>query len=274
MIVDAHCHAWRRWPYRPRVPDCRERGRVEQLLWEMDRHGVGRAVLVCARIENNADNNEYVARCVAAAPERLVPFADVDCSWSAAYHRPGAAARLAAAAAHHRLRGFTHYLREDQDWFASDEGEAFWRCAADRGLIASVSLTPAWQPALRVLAARYPAITFLCHHLAGARAADPAGIDAVVASAGQPNIWIKLSGFHYAAARPWDYPQADAIQVARRLCDAFGPERLCWGSDYPVARFFVTYQQTLEVVRTHCGFLRPADLELVLGGNMERLLAG
>ena len=93
MIIDSHTHAWEYWPYEPPVPDHNSRGRVEQLLWEMDRNGVDKAVLVCARIEHNPHNNDYVAEQIRAYPDRLVQFADVDCSWSAEYHTPGAAER-------------------------------------------------------------------------------------------------------------------------------------------------------------------------------------
>ena len=61
MIIDSHTHAWEYWPYEPPVPDHESRGRVEQLLWEMDRSGVDVSVLVCARIEHNPRNNDYVA---------------------------------------------------------------------------------------------------------------------------------------------------------------------------------------------------------------------
>ena len=61
MIIDSHTHAWEFWPYEPPVPDHNSRGRVEQLLWEMDRNGVDKSVLVCARIEHNPHNNDYVA---------------------------------------------------------------------------------------------------------------------------------------------------------------------------------------------------------------------
>ena len=37
MVIDSHTHAWKYWPYQPPVPDPESRGRVEQLLWEMDR---------------------------------------------------------------------------------------------------------------------------------------------------------------------------------------------------------------------------------------------
>ena len=64
MILDSHTHAWDRWPYDPPVPDPESRGRVEQLLWEMDRNGVDQAIVVCARIDHNPDDNDYIAECV------------------------------------------------------------------------------------------------------------------------------------------------------------------------------------------------------------------
>ena len=126
MIIDSHTHAWEYWPYEPPVPDHNSRGRAEQLLWEMDRNGVDKAVLVCARIEHNPHNNDYVAEQVRAHPSRLVQFADVDCSWSAEYHTRGAAARLKVAAAKYQLKGYTHYVKSDTEWFASAEGLAFF----------------------------------------------------------------------------------------------------------------------------------------------------
>ena len=41
---------------------------------------------------------------------------------------------------------------------------------------------------------------------------------------------------------------------------------------YPPVLWYMTYQQSLEAVRTHCGFIPEADRGLVLGGNMAGLL--
>jgi predicted TIM-barrel fold metal-dependent hydrolase len=71
MIIDSHCHAWARWPYQPPVPDDEQRGRVEQLLHEMEINGVDQAMIVCAQIDHNPDNNAYIARMAAQYPERL-----------------------------------------------------------------------------------------------------------------------------------------------------------------------------------------------------------
>ena len=53
----------------------------------------------------------------------------------------------------------------------------------------------------------------------------------------------------------------------------YGPDRLCWGSDYPVVRRAMTYRQALEAVRVHCPFIPTEHKERILGGNLERLLA-
>lgn len=275
MIIDSHTHAWEIWPYEPEVAGCDVHGQVEHLLWEMDRSEVDKAVLVCARIDHNPYNNDYIAEQVKAYPDRLIQFADVDCSWHEAYHTPGAAERLAAAAEKYNLKGFTHYLKSDFDWFESADGIAFFEKAAELNLIASLALGASWQPALRRLAERFPGVTFLCHHMAGCRtgAAAKDTVPEVLQSAALPNIHIKLSGFHYVSSVEWDYPYSDTFWIVRKLYEHYGPERLCWASDYPPVKLSMSYRQSLEVVRKHCTFISESDMALILGGNMQRLLA-
>lgn len=277
MIVDSHCHAWRYWPYEPPVPDPESRGAVEQLLWEMDQNGVDKAVLVCARIEHNPDNNDYVAYQTSRFPDRLYQFADVDCRWWETYHLPGAAGRLREAVERYNLRGFTHYFdpQDDGSWYLSDEGLAFLKAAVDLKQIASFAMPARLQPVLRQLAERFPTLHFLCHHMAGVRLAegpDGLGLREVFASAALPNIHVKLSGFHYVNPVGWDFPHPAVRPVVQALYDAYGPERLHWGSDYPVLRKAMTYQQSLEAVRTYCDFIAPADLPRILGDSLYDLL--
>jgi L-fuconolactonase len=277
VIIDSHCHAWRFWPYQPPVPDPMSRGIVEQLLFEMDQNGVERAAVVCARIDHNPDNNDYVAEAVRRYPGRLYQIADVDCSWTETYHTPGAADRLAATIDRYRTKGFTHYVRADDDgsWFLSDEGLAFFRVAAERRQIVSLAIPPRLQPVLRQVAERFPEVPFLCHHMAGARASEEPPypiLSEILASARQPNIYIKLSGFHYVAQVGWEYPFPECARIVRALYEHFGPERLLWGSDYPVVRRFMTYQHALEAFRSHCDFIPEADRQKILGESLRRLL--
>jgi len=277
MIIDSHCHAWTRWPYQPPVPDDEYRGRVEQLLHEMDVNGVDQAMIVCAQIEHNPDNNAYIAQAVSQYSDRLHQVADVDCSWSPTYHQPGAADRLRQAAERWPLKGFTHYLKGEDDgaWLYSEEGLAFFKVAEEKKLIASIACRPHQQAAIRQVAERFPSVPILCHHLAGVKASEEPphpNLKAVLASAKLPNIYIKLSGFHYCTHVNWDYPYSDTHWVIRTLYEHFGPYRMCWGSDYPVVRFFMTYRHALEAFRTHCTFVPDEDKAWILGKTLHRLL--
>jgi L-fuconolactonase len=275
VIVDSHTHAWVRWPYEPEVPDEATKGSVEHLIDEMNLNGIDQAVIVSARIEKNPDNNAYGAAAVRRYPTRLHQFADVDCVWSPEYHTSSAVERLRAAADTLPIKGFTHYVGEPDGWFGSDEGKAFFRLAAGRKLIASISMSPAWAADLGAVAADNPELVVLLHHMGGIRSIDARSqLDAIATLAKYPNVYIKLSGFHYAVGleRGWDYPHPDAMWIAEGLYDAFGPERLCWGSDFPALSRALTYRQALEIVRTHCRFLEPGDLAPILGGTLDRLL--
>ena len=278
MIIDAHCHAWRYWPYQPAVPDPESRGIVEQLLFEMDQNGVDQAAIVCARIDHNPDNNDYVADAVRRHPDRLHQIADVDCSWTDTYHAPGAARRMLETIGKYRPKGFTHYVKPDDDgsWYLSEEGLEFLAVAAAHRQIASFAIPPRFQPVIRKLAERFPTVPFLCHHMGVARASEPAPyplFKEIVASATLPNVYVKMSGFHYVSRQAWEYPFKDCEWVVRGLYEHFGPDRLCWGSDYPVVRRAMTYQHALEAFRTHCGFIPEDHRRQILGENLRRLLA-
>jgi L-fuconolactonase len=286
-ILDSHCHAWRRWPYAPLVPDEDTRGTIGQLLYEMDLNAVSQAAVVCAAIDNNPDNVAYVAFARERHQSRLHVVADLDCTWSEYYHRPGAADRLRALADRYPLAGFTHYVYEDNDgWLASDEAEAVFAVSEQRGLFVSLAAGPGWQSDLRAVAERHPSVPVLCHHLAGLRTITELGstataesvyaaaLEQVRASASVNNIFIKVSGFHYASAQGWDYPWGEAVELFSKLFETFGPRRLCWGSDFPASRGFCTYRQSLEVVRSHCHFLDEDDRRMILGGTLRAILDG
>jgi predicted TIM-barrel fold metal-dependent hydrolase len=277
LIIDSHSHAWPRWPYQPPVPDDGSRGRIEQLLFEMDENGVDCAVAICARIDRNEDNNEYVADEAAKHPDRVYQFPDVDGPWRDEYHTPGAAGRLKEIAERWPIKGFTHYLKAEPDgWLISDDGMEFFSVAAEKNLIASIAGGPRWQPELRRIAEAFPSLPILCHHLGGVRASggpDESGLGEVLDSAALPNILIKASGFYYGSADWWNFPYADSISIFQSIYEAFGPHRLCWGSDYPVAsKGRCTYKQSLEVLRTHCRFVSEEDMRWILGETLHVLL--
>ncbi|MDE0311483.1 MAG: amidohydrolase family protein [Caldilineaceae bacterium] len=276
MIIDSHCHAWERWPYEPPVPDFHGKGRFEQLLNEMDLNGVDQAFLVCAGIEHNPQNNEYIARMSKLYSGRIRQVADVDCSWSKTYHTPGAADRLRKAAERWSLQAFTHYMKPDDDgsWLYGEYGLAFFGTAVEMGLIASIACAPHHHAALHRVAERFPQLPIFIHHMGHPGVGEKERLAQVLASARFENIGVKVSGFYYSTKQgPWDFPYADSIrEIVRPLYDTFGPERLYWGSDYPVCLRSMTYPQAIECFRSHCSFIGEADQALIMGENLRRLL--
>lgn len=277
MIIDSHSHAWSYWPYAPAVPDPGTHGCIEQLLYEMDANSVDQAVIVCAQLEHNPNNNEYIADSVKRFPGRFHMLADLDSEWAETYHTPGMAQRLKDIARRWPLCGFTHYLRRDEDgtWLCSPEGEAVFEVAAEMGLIASLCCYPHQQPALRKIASLFPSVPILCHHLGlvqHGKGTSTENLAQVLDSAGQPNIYIKVSGFGYMASQQWEYPYSESQDVFRKIFQEYGANRLCWGSDYPVVRYYMTYRQSLEVLKTHCPFVSPGEKEWILGKTFQNLI--
>ena len=284
MLFDSHCHTWRKWPYAEGVPDLETRGSVDTLLWEMDENGVDRAAVVCVRMGKevsaaceNDDNNDYVAAAVKAHPDRLVMLADVDCFWTdTEYHKPRASERLEQAAERYDLCAFTHYVDGDNDgWLVSEEGREFFACAARLNLIASLALSAPWFSDLREVALTNPTMPILLHHLGMLRLERPTLEDdlaALVANADLPNLYLKLSGLHYLSENAWDFPFEEVQKrVLRPLLAAFGAERFVWGSDYSAASRYITYSQSLELVRSRIG-LSNEDINLVQGATLDLLL--
>lgn len=273
MIVDAHCHAWHRWPYASAPPaGGAAAGALQDVLAA---NGVDRAVIVAAQIGHgdarteNLDNNDDVSEAVHAHPDRLGMFADVDSRWSGSYHRPGAAGRLEREVSRLGTRGFTHYLADDDDgWFATAEAAAFFATAERLGLVASLHAPPPWHPALAALAARHPDLTMLLHHQGLARTDEE--VDALIALAAHPRIGVKVSGFRYVSAEAW--PHADTRTRLQRIARAYGPERLAWGSDWPVSTQHHSYADTIALADDALGFLDPSERERVFGGTILSLL--
>jgi L-fuconolactonase len=278
VLFDSHTHVWERWPYKPEVPDPDRRGRAENLLWEMDLNGVDRAIVIVASISGNPENNAYAFGHEATGAGRLIPFADADSRWWPFHHSPGADKRLEQLIARFNPRGITHYMVEDADpsWLISEDGIAFARTAEAHGLILSLACGPFQVPTVARLAERVPNLPILLHHLARVHAdirrAD-SGLQHVLDAARQPNIHVKASGFGYGfAENAWDFPLAPMLEIFRAIYDVYGPERMMWASDYPVVNRFMTYRQSLEIVRSKCRFLSERDIAQLLGWTIDRLI--
>lgn len=84
------------------------------------------------------------------------------------------------------------------------------------------------------------------------------------------NVYVKVSGFYYLGQkRP---PYAEIAPMVRLMFEAFGPERLMWGSDSPFQLESPNnYQAGLDFVSDRLDFLRSGDKAWLLKRTAEKV---
>jgi predicted TIM-barrel fold metal-dependent hydrolase len=102
-----------------------------------------------------------------------------------------------------------------------------------------------------------------------ARPPASAFIDALLAYAPFPNVAVKW--IHAPRLSRQEYPFADVLEQLARTVEAFGPQRVMWGSDHTVTRDHHTYAEALFYVR-ETDLLSTSDKEWVLGRTARQLL--
>ena len=66
----------------------------------------------------------------------------------------------------------------------------------------------------------------------------------------------------------WDsWKQEDFVPYMEILLETFGPDRLLFGSDWPVCTVAEKYEQVLRIVTDFIGSLSPAEQNHIMGQN-------
>ncbi len=123
------------------------------------------------------------------------------------------------------------------------------------------------------LVAEFPAQPFVLDHLAkpeiAAQRLSPWRED-IQALAAFPNVSCKLSGLVTEAN--WQAWQAEDFQpYLDTVFQAFGPDRLMIGSDWPVCTLSADYARAMQIVTDYLRQFPEAELAAVLGGTCARL---
>jgi len=88
----------------------------------------------------------------------------------------------------------------------------------------------------------------------------------------KPNVLAELVYPIQAGPVGWDYPFPEANELVKQQYEELGGNKLCWGSDMPNVERNCTYRQCLTHLTKHCDFITPKDMELILGGNIARIM--
>lgn len=271
MVVDAHTHVFA--PLSERFPrDVHElfpaeaEAPGEALLAQMERAGVDRAVIVPL-----SQHDEYLLDVLARHPGR---FAAVGVAPPGPPDVDGYRRRAAAG-----LQGLRVFALERETVPLLAELE---RSGGKLWFYGGPEQTALLEYALDEL----PGLTVVLNHLGywpGGFEADAHGrprfldaygdenLESVCGLARFPSVHVLLTGFYAFAREPCPY--ADLLPVTGALLDAYGPERLLAGSDFPWIAAEPGYGETLGALDVHLASLDEAGRAAVRGGNAARLFA-
>jgi L-fuconolactonase len=118
---------------------------------------------------------------------------------------------------------------------------------------------------LALIARRHPSLRIIVDHM-GARVHQTGtlafrDLEALLALAPLPNVAVKATCLpaYSATPRPW----ADVTPHLRRLFDAYGAQRLFWGSD--LSRLPCPYGELVTFFREELEWLKGTDRDAVMG---------
>lgn len=191
---------------------------------------------------------------------------------------PDAPQRIAALAAHPKLKGLRPMLQDldDDAWIADAAVDPAARAMRAHGLVFDALVLTRHLGALETFAARHPGLTIVIDHGAKppiARGQIEPWRAALAPLAARPNVHCKVSGLLTEAGR---HASAQALQpYVQALWTLFGPARLLWGSDWPVLRLAADYGAWFDMCQALLSTLVPAPTDeqraALFGGHAQRV---
>ncbi len=264
--VDAHHHVWQlaRGDYGWLTPDLKPIYRDFGLA-DVEPHlaaaGIRRTILVqAAPTEAETRFMLDVARASGGLVAGVVGWCDL----------AAGAAAVDALAEDPLLVGLRPMIHDipDPDWMLQPALDPALRRMAERGLVFDALVRPVHLDPLRRFLDRHPDLTVVIDHgakpkISAARMQPWADRMADIARDGR--AWCKLSGLVTEAAKAWTVD--DLRPYVDHLLACFGPERLIWGSDWPVVDLAGGYDSWWAATEALLGGIDPADRDRILGGN-------
>jgi L-fuconolactonase len=270
--IDAHQHFWDidsgryAWPTPADGPIYRTYAPVD-LEPELASAGVEATVLV--QTVNTLDDTDSML----STADRH-PFVGAVVGWV-----PLTDARLAdaalAARPHPRLRGIRHLVHREPDpaWLVRDDVADGLDVLARHGLVFEVvAVFPEHLRLVPVVADRHPDLEIVVDHLANPPFRSEGWStwqEQLRGAAARPNVSAKLSGLDTAAGPGWT--PAEIRPAVDAALEAFGPDRLMFGSDWPVCRAQSTYGDVIGAVERLLSPLTPLERDAVLGATASRI---
>lgn len=188
---------------------------------------------------------------------------------------PDAAAQIRTRAQDPLMLGLRPMLQDlpDPDWILNPALTPALNAIAAEGLVFDALILSHQLGAIATLAARHPQMSIVLDHGAKPRLGDAPAMarwkDGIAALAANANVCCKVSGL-LTELQP-GAGQQDVMDAVGHLLDCFGPERLIWGSDWPVLTLAGDYQAWFDLAREAIAAKSPQSVPAVMGANALRV---
>ncbi|UNT00460.1 amidohydrolase family protein [Streptomyces tubbatahanensis] len=274
-VVDAHHHVWdlsvrdQPWISGPAMAPLRRSFSAAEFAGEARAASVTASVLV-QTVTEARETPELLA--LAAGSDLIAAVV----GWTdlTAVGVAEELSRLRALPGGRFLRGIRHQVQgePDPEWLVRPDVLRGLRAVAAGGLSYDLVVLPHQLPAAERAAAAVPELTFALDHLGkpplatGETRAWEAGLRRLAAL---PNTVAKLSGLVTEA--DWDTWTVEELRgCVDAALDAFGPQRVMFGSDWPVCTLAARYADVMATTRTLTAALGPSEQAQVWSGTAAR----
>lgn len=265
LIVDSQIHIWAKGI--PTNPAHRQISvySKDDALREMDAAGVDAAVIHPPGWD--PDSNELAVEAARQHPNRFAILGNFPLD------RPESRALVDGWKQRPGMLGlrFTFNQPHQRTWMTDGTIDWLWPAAERAGLVIGLAAAN-FLPVVGQVAERHPGLRLHIDHLGCAGgtkdAAAFANLSELLALAKYPNVGVKASGAPSYSSEP--YPYRNIHQYIRQIYDAFGPERLFWGTD--ITRMPCSWRQCVTMFTEELPWLTEQDKELIMGRAFCRWL--
>jgi L-fuconolactonase len=271
MHIDAHQHFW---VYDPREYDwiddsmtpLRRDFLPADLKPELEQSGFQGCVAVQAR--QTIEETRWLLELAAASPFILGVVGWVD------LQSPQVRSQLESVAGNLKLVGVRHVVQGEPDdrFLLRPEFLRGVSILEEFDLAYDILIYARHLPVAAEFVQKFPRQRFVLDHLAKPpirSASLHPWAEGIRKLAAFPNVFCKLSGLVTEA--DWRHWKPDDMAPYLDVAfEAFGPQRLMIGSDWPVCTVAASYASAMAVVKDYLGRLSAEAQQAMLGGNAQR----
>ena len=172
------------------------------------------------------------------------------------------------------LKGFRHIVQtEKEDFLLRKEFQNGLRQLGDFKLTYDLLILPNQLNAAIKLVSLFPDQIFILDHLAKPKISEPLEsnwVNHIKILATHSNVMCKISGM-VTETEKFKWNQTDFIPFLDTITNAFGVDRLLFGSDWPVCLLAASYDEVIKINNEYFKNFSKEERDKIFGENAQRI---